>query len=167
MSWVVPPIPNTPSWRGAQLKYRGNFTLPYLSLHFSALTWVPDGNFHNFLYPAISIKLFHLSFTRNSILKALKRGCTRTRIVIIRGCIQKFPDWPPEARTANGRAICHYMQLYSNSVSQPSEFCRHNPSKGIATSNTKSTHIFRYRLSPETFGYTLVLPPSTPLHTKM
>jgi hypothetical protein len=21
---------------------------------------------------------------------------------IIRGCIQKFPDWPPGARTANG-----------------------------------------------------------------
>jgi len=23
------------------------------------------------------------------------------------GCIQKFPDWPPEARTANGTALCH------------------------------------------------------------
>jgi hypothetical protein len=28
----------------------------------------------------------------------------RTRI---RGCIQKFPDWPPGPRTANGRALCH------------------------------------------------------------
>jgi len=32
----------------------------------------------------------------------------------IRGCIQKFPDWRPGARTANG------------TVSQSSEFCRHN-----------------------------------------
>jgi hypothetical protein len=29
----------------------------------------------------------------------------------IRGCIQKFPDWPPGARTANGTALCH--QVYS------------------------------------------------------
>jgi hypothetical protein len=25
----------------------------------------------------------------------------------IRGCIQKFPDWPPGFRTANGTALCH------------------------------------------------------------
>jgi hypothetical protein len=25
----------------------------------------------------------------------------------IRGCIQKFPDWPPGARTANGTAVYH------------------------------------------------------------
>jgi hypothetical protein len=25
----------------------------------------------------------------------------------IRGCIQKFLDWPPGARTANGTALCH------------------------------------------------------------
>jgi hypothetical protein len=25
----------------------------------------------------------------------------------IRGCIQKFPAWPPGARTANGTALCH------------------------------------------------------------
>jgi len=29
--------------------------------------------------------------------------------------------------------------------------------KGTATSNTKGKRIFRYRLSPETFGYTLAL----------
>jgi len=27
--------------------------------------------------------------------------------IIIRGCIKKFPDWPPGARTANGTAFCH------------------------------------------------------------
>jgi hypothetical protein len=25
----------------------------------------------------------------------------------IRRCIQKFPDWPPGVRTANGTALCH------------------------------------------------------------
>jgi hypothetical protein len=25
----------------------------------------------------------------------------------IGGCIQKFPDWQPGARTANGTALCH------------------------------------------------------------
>jgi len=38
----------------------------------------------------------------------------------IRGCIQKFPDWPPGARTAHGAAY-HYF------VSQSSDFCSHNP----------------------------------------
>jgi hypothetical protein len=35
----------------------------------------------------------------------------------LRGCIQKFPDWPPGARTANGVAPCHYVQLYHYFVS--------------------------------------------------
>jgi hypothetical protein len=30
----------------------------------------------------------------------------------IRGCILKFPDWPPGARTANGTTLCHWVQLY-------------------------------------------------------
>jgi hypothetical protein len=25
----------------------------------------------------------------------------------LRECIQKFQDWPPGARTANGTALCH------------------------------------------------------------
>jgi len=25
----------------------------------------------------------------------------------VRGCIQKFPDWPPQARPANGTDLCH------------------------------------------------------------
>jgi hypothetical protein len=29
---AISPLPNTPSWRGAQLKHRDNFTLPYLYL---------------------------------------------------------------------------------------------------------------------------------------
>jgi hypothetical protein len=27
--------------------------------------------------------------------------------IAIRGCIQKFSDWPPGARTANGTVLCH------------------------------------------------------------
>jgi len=49
-----------------------------------------------------------------------------------RGCIQKFSDWPPGARTANGAALCHQEHLYRYFVSQSSEFCRHNPLCGFS-----------------------------------
>jgi hypothetical protein len=29
MSGAIPPLPNMPSWRGAQLKHRDNFTFPF------------------------------------------------------------------------------------------------------------------------------------------
>jgi hypothetical protein len=29
MRGALPPLPNTPSWRGAQLKYRDNFTVTF------------------------------------------------------------------------------------------------------------------------------------------
>jgi len=32
---------------------------------------------------------------------------TAVRYLQLRRCIQKFPDWPPGARTANGTALCH------------------------------------------------------------
>jgi hypothetical protein len=37
------------------------------------------------------------------------QGINKTAIsrAHIRGCIQKFPDWPPGARPANGTALCH------------------------------------------------------------
>jgi len=41
-------------------------------------------------------------------------------------------------------------------VSQSSEFCCHNPLCCFSTSVYCCKHIFRYRLSPETFGYTSV-----------
>jgi hypothetical protein len=75
--------------------------------------------------------------------------------MLVRGCIQKFPDLPPVARTANGTAVCPYVQLYRYFVSQCSEFCRHNPLCCFSTSVYFCKRIFRYRLSPETFGYTL------------
>jgi hypothetical protein len=73
------------------------------------------------------------------------------------GRIQKFPDWPPGARTANCTAVCHYVQLYRYFVSQSSKFYRHNTLCCFSTSVYCCKHIFRYRLSPETFGYTLLL----------
>jgi len=48
------------------------------------------------------------------------------------------------------------MQLYRYFVSQCSEFCRHNPLCCSSTSVYSCKCIFRYQLSPETFGYTLV-----------
>jgi hypothetical protein len=58
------------------------------------------------------------------------------------------------------------VQLYRCFVSQSSEFCLHNHLCCFSTSNTKDKCIFRYRLSPETFGYTLVLP-QYPLNTQL
>jgi hypothetical protein len=74
----------------------------------------------------------------------------------IRGCIQKFLDWPPGARTANGTALCHKVQFYHYFVSRSSEFCHHNPLCCFSTS--VCCCLFRCLLSPETFGYTLVPP---------
>jgi len=48
------------------------------------------------------------------------------------------------------------MQLYRYFVSQSSELCRHSPLCCFSTSVYCS--LFRYRLSPETFGYTFVSP---------
>jgi hypothetical protein len=56
------------------------------------------------------------------------------------------------------------MQLYRYYVSQLSEFCRHNPLCCFSTRFIiiiiiiiiAAAALFRYRLSPETFVYTLV-----------
>jgi hypothetical protein len=47
------------------------------------------------------------------------------------------------------------VQLYCYFVSQSSEFCRHNPLCRFST-NVYCCCLFRYRLSPKSFGYTLV-----------
>jgi hypothetical protein len=48
------------------------------------------------------------------------------------------------------------VQLYRYFVSQSIEFCRHKPLCCFSTSVHCSYCLFRYRLSPEAFGYTLV-----------
>jgi hypothetical protein len=53
------------------------------------------------------------------------------------------------------------MQMYRYFVSQSSEFCLHNPLCCFSTS-VCCCCLFRYRLSPENFGYNLVSVP-TPL----
>jgi hypothetical protein len=79
------------------------------------------------------------------------------RLRRVQGCIHKFPDWLPGARTSSGRAYCHCVQLYRYFVSQSSEFCRHNPLCCFSTSVYCCKRIFSYLISPETFGCTLVL----------
>jgi hypothetical protein len=80
--------------------------------------------------------------------------------------IQKFPDWPPGARASNGTALCHYVQLYRCFASQSSEFCRHNTLCCFSTSVYCCKRIFRYRFSPETFGYSHVCPRGHVTYTK-
>jgi hypothetical protein len=48
------------------------------------------------------------------------------------------------------------VQLYRYFVSQSSKFCCHNPLCCFLTSVYCCKRMFRYRLSPETFGYTLL-----------
>jgi hypothetical protein len=67
-----------------------------------------EGTWIESLVSAVSVLKFSLSLT-------------------LRGCIQKFPDWPPGARTANIISFCHYVQSYRYFVSQSSEFYRHKP----------------------------------------
>jgi hypothetical protein len=53
---------------------------------------------------------------------------------------------------------CHWIRLYLYFVYQPSEFCRHNPLCCFSTSvNYCCCCLFRYWLSPETFGCNLVV----------
>jgi hypothetical protein len=47
-----------------------------------------------------SINIGSIKFNRNS------SGGSESEIYV-GGCIQKFPDWPSGARTANGTALCH------------------------------------------------------------
>jgi len=126
-------------------------------------------------HPAHSPALYHwailacLSFVWHTTPQALSeeqsthppppRGktkmCLRIHILTeVRGCIQKCPNLPPRAGTANFTALCHLVQLCRYSVNQSSEFCCHKPLCCFSTS--VCCYLFRYWLSPETFGYTLV-----------
>jgi len=42
----------------------------------------------------------------NTYFKSTERCNSCTQKYNVRGCIQKFPDWPPGARTANGTTLC-------------------------------------------------------------
>jgi hypothetical protein len=88
-------------------------------------------------------KVFTFDFFGSSFMCSLRR------------CIQKFPDWPLGARTANGTALCQQVQLYRYFMSQSSEFCSHNPLCYFST-NVCCCCLFRYGLSTETFWYTFI-----------
>jgi hypothetical protein len=77
-------------------------------------------------------------------------------VCYILGCIQKFPDCLLGARTENDTALCYQVQSYCYFMSQCSEFCRRNRLCCFSTSVYCCKRIFRYRLSPETFGYEIV-----------
>jgi hypothetical protein len=123
-----------------------------LNIIFPSPSWSFKWTFHKkFPFPVPS---FHciLEF---AVLAALL-DLYKSENAWIRGCIQTFPDWPSGARNANDTALGHYVQLYHYFVSQSSEFCHHNPLCCFSTSVYCCKLVFRYRLSPETFGYTLV-----------
>jgi hypothetical protein len=69
----------------------------------------------------------------------------------------KVPDWPPGARTANGTALCHKVQLYIYFVSQ-SSVCFAAITLYVASQRvfTVVKRIFLYRMTAETFGYSPV-----------
>jgi len=81
----------------------------------------------------------------------------------VRGCIQKFPDWPPGARTANDIALCHSAQLYRCFVSQSSEFCRHSLLCCFSVSVyccfvSSSTQSWNFWIRPRIYAHTYVSP---------
>jgi hypothetical protein len=106
-----------------------------------------------FLFSSGTVFLLRLTLSIGCVI--WQKVCL-TAVANIRRCIQKFPDWPPGARIANGTALCHWVQLYRYFVSQSSELCCRNPLSCFSTSVYCCKRIFRCRLSPETFGYTLI-----------
>jgi len=85
--------------------------------------------------------------------------------VSISECIQKFPYWPPGARTANGTALCHWLQLDRYFDSQSNEFCRHDPLCCFSTSVYCCKPVFRYDSVRKLLDTPLVY--QAPLHKKI
>jgi hypothetical protein len=65
------------------------------------------------------------------------------------------PEVVHEGVSKSFRTGCLEVQLYCYFVSQFSEFCRHNPLCCFST-NVYCSCLFRYRLSPGTFRYTII-----------
>jgi hypothetical protein len=51
MHGTIPPLPNTPAWRGAELKHRDNFTITFLLyiLNSCSVTIFYDNSIHKIL----------------------------------------------------------------------------------------------------------------------
>jgi hypothetical protein len=73
-----------------------------------------------------------------------------------KGCIQKFPDWLPGARTSNDTALYHWMQLYRYFMSQSSEFCSYNLCVASKRMFIVVVVVMSLLTQSGNFGYTLV-----------
>jgi len=58
-------------------------------------------------YTCHLLKIYTFKLVYNGIPMAANIFPFNVYIKYVRGCIQKFPDWPPGARTANDIALCH------------------------------------------------------------
>jgi hypothetical protein len=114
-----------------------------------SVKWVPG-----FLSPELKRSVHELT-THFHIMSRLRTRVAIPPLPILMWAYPKVSGRSPGAIIANGTALCHKVQLYRYFVSQSSEFCRHNPLCCFSTS--VCCCLFRYRLSPETSGYTLVL----------
>jgi hypothetical protein len=74
-------------------------------LYYSLILGSEPGSF-------LRMKDFLVESTIRSFWNVVKLTNQVSNWLTVRGCIQKFPEWPPGARTANGTALCRYMQLY-------------------------------------------------------
>jgi hypothetical protein len=84
-----------------------------------SLTWGSNPNRPD--HPGRSQSLYRLSYSGSNTVEKASLSKLKTKpnfliditakfkpllLLIIQGCIQKFLDWPPGARTANGTALC-------------------------------------------------------------
>jgi hypothetical protein len=76
---------------GHLIKHRDNFTVIFIIVNNG--TWRPH------------VDLPHWNGTEMQLSDEYRVKSTLSGWV--GGCIQKFPDWPPVARIANGTALCH------------------------------------------------------------
>jgi hypothetical protein len=113
---VVSPTPNPPPWRTRRLYlyYPEAGWLPILVASYDThgLRWdysySPDTTRENREFPKLNSCSTGSILTITCVARFFSRrwtgllGCDA-----VRGCIQKFPDWPPGASTANGTALRH------------------------------------------------------------
>jgi hypothetical protein len=102
--------------------------------------------YHSFFTTYTRFQLSHASYYYAYIFK--HRCCTS-----LYPKVSGLAAWSENCKCT---VLCHWVQLYCYFVSQSSKSGRHNPLSCFWTSVYCCKRIFRYRLSPETFGYSLV-----------
>jgi hypothetical protein len=100
MRVAIPPLPNTPSWRGAQLKHRDNFTFTlrkHLTKIYRLHTIQDHKQVHltNFISAAVILDL-SLAFIVQGQLTLLKTNCIPSRAYE-----QKTSDWRRESQNVS------------------------------------------------------------------